>query len=79
MVLIITVLACAETGEVMHEFDRCDSLDHLETQLILASQPQRSAKQYADGRAVHLLAEALVDPCLSSSAPDNGDVSRQAW
>ena len=57
VVLIITALACAEISEVMHEFDRCDPLDHLETQLIFASQPQRSAMQYADGRAVHLVGE----------------------
>ena len=38
VVLIIAALASAEVGEVVHELDGRDPLDHLEAQLVLTSQ-----------------------------------------
>ncbi len=41
----------------MNELDRRDPLDHLETQFVLAAQPQGRAMQDADWRPIHLIGE----------------------
>jgi hypothetical protein len=63
MVLIMAALARTEIGEVVHKFDRRDPLDHLEAQLILASQTQRRAMQHADRRTVHLVGVGIAKFC----------------
>jgi hypothetical protein len=50
VIFVITTIAGAEVGEIVHELDRRDPLDHLEAQLVLATQPQRRAMQHAERR-----------------------------
>ena len=39
MVLVVAALARAKVGEIVHELDGRDPFHHLETQLVLATQP----------------------------------------
>src|SRR5215470_1225932 len=57
MVLVVAALPRAEMGEALDELDGLDPLDHLEAQLELVAQPQRSAVQLVERLAVHLVGE----------------------
>src|SRR5215471_9681592 len=57
MVFVVAALPCAEMGEALDELDGLNPLDHLEAQLELVAQPQRSAVQLVERLAVHLVGE----------------------
>src|SRR5215469_1979542 len=57
MVLVVAALPGAEMGEALDELDGLDPFDHLEAQLELVAQPQRSAVQLVERLAVHLVGE----------------------
>ena len=57
MVFVIAALASAEMGEVVNELDRRYPFDHLEAELVLATQAKRGAVKDAEGSAVHLVRE----------------------
>lgn len=57
MVLVVASFACTEVGEVINKFDGSDPFDHLETELILATQPQWRTMKDAKWRPIHLIGE----------------------
>ena len=57
MIFVITTLAGAQVGEIMYELDGPDPFDHLEAQLVLASQPEWGSMKHVERRSIHFIGE----------------------
>ena len=57
VVFVVTTFAGTEISKVVHELDGRDPLHHLETEFVLAAQPQRRPMQHAERRPVHFVSE----------------------
>src|SRR5690348_13502402 len=55
VVLVIATLAGAQLRVITHELYGLDPFDHLEAQLVLASQPQGRSVQQRERRPIHLV------------------------
>ena len=57
VVFVVATLSRAQVVKAIHEFDGFDPLNHLESQLVLAPQPQRGPVEDGQGLPIHLVRE----------------------